>query len=369
MPRTAALDSTLQSLSSALSSDSTGNKKLSNYLRLLQDESLTLPQLRKLAWSGIPPEVRSLVWKILLEYVPTARRRRDATLDSKRREYHGYLVAYDQACLLQSEDDIALLRQIRADIPRTSPGIGFFKREDVALSLERCLYVFAIRHPASGYVQGMNDLVTPFYAVFVRDWMDLDVGAGTGAGGSAGTSGTKASEAGTGEDAEVEEDALLSLEADAYWCLSNMISGIQDHYIFAQPGIQRQVFRMREVADRVDSQLVRHLDAQQVQFIHFAFRWMNCLLMRELPLPLIVRLWDSYLADEDGTGFKTFHTYLCTALLVRFAKEIKSMEFGELIVFLQRLPTEQWSEKEVETLLAQAFLYKTWFDSAPRHLQ
>jgi hypothetical protein len=33
-------------------------------------------------------------------------------------------------------------------------------------SLERLLYVWSVRHPASGYVQGMNDLATPFMAVF-----------------------------------------------------------------------------------------------------------------------------------------------------------------------------------------------------------
>ena len=34
---------------------------------------------------------------------------------------------------------------------------------------ERILYIWAIRHPASGYVQGMNDLVTPFFVVFLSE--------------------------------------------------------------------------------------------------------------------------------------------------------------------------------------------------------
>ena len=32
--------------------------------------------------------------------------------------------------------------------------------------MERILYIWAIRHPGSGYVQGINDLVTPFFAVY-----------------------------------------------------------------------------------------------------------------------------------------------------------------------------------------------------------
>ena len=38
----------------------------------------------------------------------------------------------------------------------------------------------------------------------------------------------------------------------------------------------------------------------------FAFRWMNCFLLRELPLRAVVRLWDACLAEEGG--FETFQT-------------------------------------------------------------
>lgn len=36
---------------------------------------------------------------------------------------------------------------------------------------ERILFIWAIRHPASGYVQGINDLVTPFFVVFVCEYI------------------------------------------------------------------------------------------------------------------------------------------------------------------------------------------------------
>lgn len=38
-------------------------------------------------------------------------------------------------------------------------------------ALERILYVWAIRHPASGYVQGINDLATPFFEVFLSAYI------------------------------------------------------------------------------------------------------------------------------------------------------------------------------------------------------
>ena len=39
-------------------------------------------------------------------------------------------------------------------------------------SLLRILYIWAIRHPGSGYVQGINDLSTPFLVVFLSTFVD-----------------------------------------------------------------------------------------------------------------------------------------------------------------------------------------------------
>ena len=47
-------------------------------------------------------------------------------------------------------------------------------------------------------------------------------------------------------------NALSAIEADSFWCLSRLLDGIQDNYIFAQPGIQRSVKRMAELIGRID---------------------------------------------------------------------------------------------------------------------
>ena len=88
----------------------------------------------------------------------------------------------------------------------------------------------ALRHPASGYVQGINDLVTPFLAVFLSPHFDGPVES-------------------WGEDcaAELPEETMTGAEADSYWCLCKLLDSIQDHYTHAQPGIQRTVFRLQEL--------------------------------------------------------------------------------------------------------------------------
>lgn len=38
-------------------------------------------------------------------------------------------------------------------------------------SLERILYVWGVRHPATRYVQGMNDLASPIYVAFLSGYV------------------------------------------------------------------------------------------------------------------------------------------------------------------------------------------------------
>jgi TBC1 domain family member 2 len=94
---------------------------------------------------------------------------------------------------------------------------------------------------------------------------------------------------------------------------------------------------------------------------------MNCLLMRELPFKLVIRLWDTCLAEREG--FDGFYVYVCAALLLKFAAKLKTMRFQELVTFLQRLSgvTKDWSVKDLEELLAQAYVYKTLFTA--KHLE
>jgi hypothetical protein len=44
--------------------------------------------------------------------------------------------------------------------------------------------------------------------------------------------------------------------------------------------------------------LSTHLDHNNVEFIQFAFRWMNCLLMREISVQNTIRMWDTYLVRQ-----------------------------------------------------------------------
>ena len=305
---------------------------------------------------------------MLLGYLPLNRDRQNDSIARKQAEYQQFVNtlcgpqrsssssgASSAASLStttpnMSESDAALLRQVLYDVKRMSPRTKLLQIDVIQRALERVLYVFAQRHFATGYVQGINDLAAPFFLVFLSPWADEDT---------------------TSLD-HVDPEVLMGIEGDVYWCLSRLIEGMQDHYMPSQPGIQRMIHQLRELVHRMDEQLVMHLEANSVEFHTFAFRWMNCLLLRELPLRLVVRLWDTYMAEMKNSikdGFGNFHIFVCAALLLKFRSKLKEMKFQDLLQFLHNLPTNDWTIKDIEELLSQAYVYMSSFEGSPSHLK
>lgn len=270
---------------------STRISRINKFKRILQASNVNLTDLRSSAWSGTPQEVRAMTWQLLLGYLPTNSDRRVAVLDRKRKEYlEGVKQAFSDAGSKQPPAvptshksrglDEAVWHQISIDVPRTNPHLKLYGYEATQRSLERILYLWAIRHPASGYVQGINDLVTPFFQVFLGTYItDLDIEEGMDPG-------------------QLPRPVLDAVEADSFWCITKLLDGIQDNYIHAQPGIHRQVNQLRDLTMRIDANLAKHLEQEGVEFMQFSFRWMNCLLMREISIKNTIRMWDTYLVSN-----------------------------------------------------------------------
>jgi len=182
----------------------------------------------------------------------------------------------------------------------------------------------------------MNDLIKPFFVVFLGEHFDKLAN-------------------GDEIDAVVSDKTLFEVEADSHWCLANMLSKIQDHYTPDQPGIQRMMFYLEDLSSHSDGNLYSHLCSEGIKLNHFSFRWMNCFFIRELPLQCIVRLWDAYLSEEHS-GFNYLHVHVCAAFLDHFRSHLMSSELDNLWNFMNRPPTEKWGDAEIELMLSKAFL-------------
>ncbi|KAH8876352.1 TBC1 domain family member 22B isoform 1 [Schistosoma japonicum] len=230
--------------------------------------------LRQLSWSGIPEQLRPTVWKLLCDYLPTSPERRVTVLSDKRKQYTLFISQYFH--LRENTKHKPMFHQIQKDLTRMTL---LYRRPEMVAMFERILFVWAMRHPGSGYVQGINDLLTPFFIVFLSEYTHVDLN----------TSG----ELSLHSDITCEQ--LNSVEADVFWCTSHLLDTIQDNYTFAQPGLQNNVKMLASLIERIDAKLYQHFMQNDVEFLQFAFRWMNNLLIRELPLRCIIRLWDTYM--------------------------------------------------------------------------
>ncbi|KAK1356333.1 Ypt/Rab-GAP domain of gyp1p superfamily protein [Heracleum sosnowskyi] len=332
---------------STMGARATDSARIMKFTKELSAPAVILDKLRELAWSGVPPYLRPSVWRLLLGYAPPNSDRRESVLRRKRLEYLDCVAQYyDVSDNERTDEEINMLRQISVDCPRTVPDVAFFQQAEVQKSLERILYTWAIRHPASGYVQGINDLLTPFLVVFLSEHLEdgLDKWSML--------------------NLSVED--ISNIEADCYWCLSKLLEGMQDHYTFAQPGIQRLVFKLKELVRRIDEPVSRHMEEQGLEFLQFAFRWFNCLLIREIPFHLINRLWDTYLAEGDA--LPDFLVYIFASFLLTWSDKLLKLDFQEMVMFLQHLPTQNWTYMELEVVLSRAYMWHSMFESCPSHL-
>ena len=263
-----------------------------------------------------------------------------------------------------SDSELKTFKQISVDIPRTLTEYKLFNNERIKQMMLRLLFVWAKRNPASDYVQGFNDLSSTFIAVFFSTYLnfnfdienDIDINE---------------------KELEVLSDNILfEIEADSYWCFKKMMDNIQTNYISDQPGLQLMMNITEEIVKLVDPALYSHLRKLDVKYLQFSFRWMNCYLMREFSLKLIVRLWDTYFSMIETFNF--FHLFVCACLLLNYSEQIKNMtEFQEIIMFLQKLPTTNWTLKDMDVLIAKSyqnfFLYgdivKAQYNKAHKSMQ
>ncbi|XVF37626.1 hypothetical protein REPUB_Repub20aG0025700 [Reevesia pubescens] len=332
---------------SVMGARATDSARVMKFTKELSGQMVILERLRELAWSGVPPYMRPNVWRLLLGYAPPNSDRREGVLKRKRIEYLDCVAQfYDIPDSERSDDEINMLRQIAVDCPRTVPDVAFFQQAQVQKSLERILFTWAIRHPASGYVQGINDLVTPFLVVFLSEYLEGSIDSWS--------------------ISDLSSEKISNIEADCYWCLSKLLDGMQDHYTFAQPGIQRLVFKLKELVRRIDEPVSRHMEDQGLEFLQFAFRWFNCLLIREIPFHLVTRLWDTYLAEGDA--LPDFLVYIFASFLLTWSDKLQKLDFQELVMFLQHLPTHNWTYQELEMVLSTAYMWHSMFNSSPSHL-
>jgi len=248
------------------------------------------------------------------------------------------------------------------------------------------------------------------------------------------------------------DEILEEVEADTYWCLEILLMSIQKYRFTGSlagggltgnvlassssvktsrmsnlsyensmiknknqiypGGLQKKILLMESVVSRVDPVLQTHLKKYGVEYIWFAFQWMNSLLVREMSSSCILRLWDTLLCEEGDvgvnhsllsgragrdlyavgigsnfskniaresktkssknetlTGFHSFQVYICASLLHKVRTLILSKSnFNDILFRLRNLPINNWSTQDISELVGQAYIWKETFSACEKQM-
>ena len=114
------------------------------------------------------------MWRCLLRCEASQRAERREHAAARRAAFHEAVAAalLDVPASERDPGDAQMLRQILVDAPRTCPGSPLFAHDRVQALVVNVLCDgcwLGAKHPASGYVQGMNDLLAVFLVVLVDE--------------------------------------------------------------------------------------------------------------------------------------------------------------------------------------------------------
>ena len=271
-------------------------------------------------------------------YLPTKRADEAALLERQRalyREFVQELIVDPRAAepvddhpLAQRDDskwaaffkDTELMAEIEKDAKRTFPQLHFFNHDPANGAIEhyealrRLLFVYAKLNPGIRYVQGMNELLAPFYYLFAQAVGERDCAENR---------------------TETREDA----EADAFWSFTNLMAEHMNVFCktldSSEVGVQAEMRKLNALLRRKDPALWANLEEKGLSPQFYSFRWITLLLSQEFELPDVMRLWDSLFADANRFEYLRL---FCCAMICQVRDQLFLADFASNLKLLQRYP-------------------------------
>ena len=191
-------------------------------------------------------------------------------------------------------------KQVYTKGRKNSEILKFETHSDV---LERMLYIFAKMNKDVGYVQGMNEIISPIYYCYSLDkTCDLD-----------------------------------SIEADTFWSFSLLMEDIKKHFININDkkkgGICDKVNLFELMVSKIHKDIFIKFQNNKIRIFQFAFRWINLFFSQQFILPDLIRIWDAIFCENDRYYF-TF--YLGLAILEYKKNGLLSKKFFDTVEELQK---------------------------------
>lgn len=349
-------------------------KKESGMDLILSESNINIKKLRQFAWCGIPAMYRNKAYRLLLnlcglkndeiqsqilelndfyfkkilmvnmsptqlsklnkQEIPQKKEsnpdeKKDLTQmkDKKYFSIHEFTIDLDQKTSKQIEMDIERIPEIYMN----------HKGTNLSFIYKNILKITAKRKPAIGYVQGMADLLIPFIEIYRNEYF---------------------------------------AESTIYFAFSGLIDMFSDFYIQqdervptqenlvkneenSQNGINQSINKLEKLLKIIDPELYLHFIKIGLKIHMFAYRWLNCLFVREFKLQYYLIVLDTMLSTSD---YKLFIVYFAISVLQSIRENILNKGFEESLLFLQKLNEIDWKYADLNMMFATAYVNVNIFE-------
>ncbi|KAI3470166.1 hypothetical protein Pfo_026829 [Paulownia fortunei] len=194
-----------------------------------------------------------------------------------------------------SEDRVSewlwTLHRIVVDVVRTDSHLEFYEDTKNLARMSDILAVYAWVDPATGYCQGMSDLLSPFVVLF--------------------------------------ED-----NADAFWCFEMLLRRMRENFKMEGPtGVMKQLQALWHILELTDREMFSHLSYIGAESLHFAFRMLLVLFRRELSFNEALCMWEMIWAADFDVSLTCLLDENCPEVLaIQLPKETEAESGEESIV-------------------------------------
>ena len=126
------------------------------------------------------------------------------------------------------------------------------------------------------------------------------------------------------------------IESDSFFCFSILMGDIKDGFIRSldnsSAGIKARIQSFHETFQKVEPELWQHFEDQAVNPQFYSLRWLMLLLTQEFQISDVLRLWDSLLSHPNKMVYLNF---LCAAIAINSKEKLLTEEFSGIMETLQ----------------------------------
>ncbi|RKO94055.1 hypothetical protein BDK51DRAFT_32771 [Blyttiomyces helicus] len=323
-------------------------------------------------------DLRSLYWKVYLDYLPSLTpdawplilaKERSGYADLKKKfmfdpnrqmeandwtlnnplslaEEVGDSVSVVSSPWTQYFKDTELQKIIRQDVERTFPDQPIFRTPAVQNTMTEILFVWCKLNPDVSYRQGMHELLGPIMLVVERDKLDSRDGTG----------GLPEALAATFDPKFVEHDSAVLfyrlMRAAKPWFevapempVSKPVRNVRGSKFEEHRGSSTTVKPIPVVAicrkihhdmlRVLDFELYQHLEKHGVEPQLYGLRWLRLLFGREFPMPELFTLWDGIFAEDSSLSLVE---WVCVTMLIFLRGKLIGSDYSMTMHGLMKFP-------------------------------